>query len=92
MALLIDFGAKRRCGRSAKEMSIVNTRTKLPPPRTSSASLTSPPSSHREAARAAPLLGNQLHHADIDLNPGAILPEGGGDRFASDVRKLHFVN
>ncbi|CBJ25838.1 tetratricopeptide repeat domain protein [Ectocarpus siliculosus] len=29
---------------------------------------------YREAARAAPLLGNQLHHADMDLNPGAIIP------------------
>ncbi|CAM9504925.1 unnamed protein product, partial [Hapterophycus canaliculatus] len=29
---------------------------------------------YREAARAAPLLGNQLHHAHLDLNPGAIVP------------------
>ncbi len=46
------------------------------------------PSSRREAARAAPLLGNQLHHADAGLNPGAILPETGLGRFAADVRNI----
>ncbi|CAM9536199.1 unnamed protein product, partial [Scytosiphon promiscuus] len=29
---------------------------------------------YRDASRAAPLLGNQLHHAHLDLNPGAIIP------------------
>jgi len=39
-------------------------------------------SSPREVARAAPLLVNQLHHADADLNPGATIPEREGGRFA----------
>ena len=46
---------------------------------------------HREAARAAPFLGNQLHLADASLNPGAIVPRkegdgGGGGGVTSDVR------
>lgn len=32
------------------------------------------PPRDREAARAAPLLGNQLHFVDVGLNPGAIFP------------------
>ncbi|CAM9264513.1 unnamed protein product, partial [Ectocarpus sp. 12 AP-2014] len=47
---------------------------------------------YREAARAAPLLGNQLHQADMDLNPGAILPGKNTGPLASPRRQPHQTN
>ncbi|CAM9498108.1 unnamed protein product, partial [Ectocarpus fasciculatus] len=47
---------------------------------------------YREAARAAPLLGNQLHHADMDLNPGAIIPGNNTGPLAPPRRQPYQTN